>query len=312
LPAAIIGQTVSAEEKADTVEMPRRAIGFIGSQALFVQNALKLIPKDPKDTLAYVAIHGDKSVFKIVEDNIWKTITHRSLAKWIAETPAYNGKTIVLLSCSNLTSAEKLSISLTALDQKAGKPLHRIIAWEGKVDLFANGRIEGLGVCKIYQSGKSSVVFNVPKGTNAVATGKKIRLGGIDLSAEELAGGHSIGRHGSHLSSADMESRVLGTHSGMGQSISALKFISTQMQEDAVNAAITANQAAIDAYFLGGGTYDKWQFDMGTIVGDGYTNTTTRNAPTAVPVTTTKVEIALARDPSDPRGFRLDSAYPLL
>jgi Bacterial CdiA-CT RNAse A domain len=291
--------------------MPRRAIGLVGSEATFVQNALKLIPKDPKDTLAYVAIHGDKSVFKIVEDNIWKTITHRSLAKWIAETPAYNGKTIVLLSCSNLASAEKLSSSLTALDQKAGKPLHRIIAWEGKVDLFANGRINGLGACKIYQSGKSSVVLNAPKGTNAEATGKKLRLGVIDIASEEGAGGHSIARHGAHLSMVDMEERVLGTHSSLGQSRSALKFLSQSIQEDAINAAYTAYRGDIEAHFRTNGGNESWELDLGSPIGEGFRNSATLSAPTSVQVSTTRVKVVFKADPNHPRGFFLLTAYPV-
>jgi hypothetical protein len=310
LPFALKAQTLTVEEKADTVETPRRAIGLVGAEAVFVQKALNQIPKD---SLAYIAIHGDKNLFKIFEDNTWKSITHRSVAKWIVENRAYDGKTIVLLSCSNLTSAEKLSITLANFDQKAKKAIHKIIAWEGKVDLYENGRILAMSTCKLFQAGKSSLVSNPPKGTNNVTAGKKIRLGGIDISAEEAAGGHSIARHGSHLTLRDMEERVLGTSSLMGQSRSALKFISNQIHEDATSAAFAAHKSDIEAHFSTPGTdYMKYSHDFGSIVGEGYTNTTTRNAPTSLRVTTTKVEIAVIRDASDPRGFRIDSSYPLL
>ncbi|MEY4937784.1 MAG: hypothetical protein RIS64_4143 [Bacteroidota bacterium] len=169
-PLALTAQTLTVEEKADTVEMPRRAIGLVGAEAVFVQNALNKIPKD---SMAYIAIHGDKNIFKIFEDNTWKSVTHRSLAKWIVENKAYDGKTIVLLSCSNLASAEKLSITLANFDQKAKKAIHKIIAWEGKVDLYESGRILGLGACKLFQAGKASVVSNAPKGTNTATLGKK-------------------------------------------------------------------------------------------------------------------------------------------
>ncbi|MEN9612947.1 MAG: hypothetical protein RLZZ628_3761 [Bacteroidota bacterium] len=304
-------QTISAEEKADTIEMPRRALGLASKEAAFVQAALNLIPKNAKDTLAYVAIHGDKNVFKIIEDNIWKTITHRSLAKWIAETPAYNGKTIVLLSCSNLSSAEMLSTSLTNLDVKAAKPLHKIVAWEGKVNIFENGRIEGLGVCKIFQSGKSSIMLNVPKGTGAAVSGKKIRLGTLDISSEEAAGGHSIARHGSHLSMVDMEERVLGTHSSLGQSRSALKFMSQQIHEDAVNAVYTAYLGDIETHFRTNGNNESWELDLGRPIGEGFRNSATLSAPTSVQVSSTRVKAVFKADPNHPRGFFLLTAYPV-
>jgi hypothetical protein len=193
-------QTLSAVETADTLEMPRRAFGLSSSEQLFVQNTFLLFSQD---TLAYIAIHGANSTFQIVEGNTWKTISHRSLAKWIAENRAYDGKTIVLLSCSDTLSTQNLTNALALLDNAATpkRPTRKIISWNGEVALFANGFIQGDGFCRMYApmlSGSSKPPIPI------LLTGSEIPVGSEKLPTAEtpfllMAGGRSLSDEGKRI-----------------------------------------------------------------------------------------------------------------
>jgi hypothetical protein len=166
--ATLNAQTVSAEEKADTTEMPRRAIGLLTSDSIIARQALQLMTNN---SYAYIAIHGKSDVFKIIEGNTWKTITHKSLAKWIANERTYDNKTIVLLSCANKSSSQKLANSLAVLDKAAKRPLRKVIGWDNNVVLYANGYIRGYGACRRFspQAGNlplPEILLNndIPKG----------------------------------------------------------------------------------------------------------------------------------------------------
>ncbi|SFN49086.1 intein C-terminal splicing region/intein N-terminal splicing region [Chryseobacterium oleae] len=131
---------------------------------------------------------------------------------------------------------------------------------------------------------------------------------GYKIDEAESAGGHSIERHGSQLSEAEMQQRVLGTHPSMPQSRTAMKFDSPEVHQSAVDAAFDAKKADIDEHFANGGDYKEWEYDYGSQTGTGYTNTQTRSNPNSVPVSSNKVTIAMKPDGNG--GYTLDSAYP--
>ncbi len=134
----------------------------------------------------------------------------------------------------------------------------------------------------------------------------------ILLEIEEALGGHSIGRHGAHLSLDEMRQRVVGTHPTMPQTTKALKFKSDDIHIDAVNKAFQQHKDEILAHFNSGNTsYLKKDIDYGAQVGDGYYNAGTWDNPIPQYVTTKKVQVAFKADPSNPTGYILDSAYPL-
>lgn len=133
----------------------------------------------------------------------------------------------------------------------------------------------------------------------------------ILLDVEEILGGHSIARHGDHLSLSDMQQRVLGTHPTLPQSRSALKFDNAQLHKDAVDQAFNVRKIDIEAHFGSGKTSDfPIIHNFGSQVGSGYTNTGTLNNPILVPVTTTKVKLIFRIDSSNPTGYKLLTAYP--
>jgi hypothetical protein len=159
--------------------MSHRAVGLTLEEVPIVEKGLSQIPKDG---YAYLAIHGKGSFFLIFEANIWKTIPHKSLARWINENPAvYKGRDIVLLSCGDPVSSQKLADALGALDKAANLTIRKIIAWDNEVAIYENGAIRGIGTCKIYEAGKKSIVLttSVPKGKmNATQTGECVVMSG--------------------------------------------------------------------------------------------------------------------------------------
>ncbi|RIV42065.1 fibronectin type III domain-containing protein [Flagellimonas pelagia] len=133
----------------------------------------------------------------------------------------------------------------------------------------------------------------------------------ILLDVEELLGGHSKARHGAQLTMAEMEQRVLGTHPSMGQSRSALKFDGDLLHEDAVSQAFNSKKADIEAHFNSGQTTNfELEYDFGSQVGTGYTNTGTLSEPTSFAVKSTKVKLVFKADPTNPTGYILLTAYP--
>jgi hypothetical protein len=135
--------------------MQRRSIGLLASDSIVARQALLLMPNSD---YAYIAIHGKGGVFKILEGNTWKTITHKSLAKWIANERTYDNKTIVLLSCANKSSTQKLANYLAVLDKAAKRSIRKVIGWDNNVVLYANGYIRGYGACRRF----SPQVSNLP------------------------------------------------------------------------------------------------------------------------------------------------------
>jgi hypothetical protein len=166
----LLGQTA-----ADIAEMPRRAIGLSKVDSSIARKGLQSIPKDK---YAYLAIHGEGSAFKIVEGNTWKTISHQSLAKWIADNRRYDTLTLVLLSCSDMTSTQLLANQLVHYDTTATprRNIRKIIGWDNEVELYENGYVDGYGVCRMFspqlagtkQPPTPSILADViaPHGTN--------------------------------------------------------------------------------------------------------------------------------------------------
>ncbi|MEY4937534.1 MAG: hypothetical protein RIS64_3893 [Bacteroidota bacterium] len=152
----LCGQTA-----ADIAEMPRRAIGLSKGDSSIARQGLQSIPKDK---YGYLAIHGEGSAFKIVEGNTWKTISHKSLAKWIADNRTYDTLTLVLLSCSDTTSTQLLANQLIHYDTTATpkrKP-RKIIGWDNEVELYANGYVDGYGFCRLFSPKVASASQNPP------------------------------------------------------------------------------------------------------------------------------------------------------
>lgn len=133
----------------------------------------------------------------------------------------------------------------------------------------------------------------------------------IDLLAEQALGGHSLERHSSTLRLAELRERVLGTHSTMPQSRTAMKFTNPSTHAESVNQAYLKFQTEIEQHFASGGGYQEWTFEnYGSQTGVGFTNTGTRANPVVEAVVSEKVTISLDRHSGAPRGFYLVSAFP--
>lgn len=97
----------------------------------------------------------------------------------------------------------------------------------------------------------------------------------------------------------------------MGQSRSALKFDGDLLHEDAVSQAFNSKKADIEAHFNSGQTTNfELEYDFGSQVGTGYTNTGTLSDPTSFAVKSTKVKLVFKADPTNPTGYILLTAYP--
>ncbi|WP_010134337.1 RNase A-like domain-containing protein [Ochrovirga pacifica] len=162
---------------------------------------------------------------------------------------------------------------------------------------------------KLDDLGADNALKNDPKVLDYVNSGRKNE---INLDVEEVLGGHSKFRHGSHLTYNDMKLRVLNKHPDFPQSRSALKFDSDAVHQDAVNKAFKHHKSSIESHFSSSDDYLTLEYDYGSKVGSGYTNTGSRNNPVAEHVESNKVVIALKRDSTNPDGYILDSAYPSL
>jgi hypothetical protein len=150
--------------------MPRRAVGLQVWEDSIVSQAFRQFTKD---NYAYIAIHGDSSGFKIFEDNRLKPMPILSLAKWIVDNKAYNGKTLVLLSCNDTLSSQKLTNTLRNLDKIANPKLapRKVIGWDEELLLYKNGYIFGESKCKLYEASNTFAMnstelkgANIPKG----------------------------------------------------------------------------------------------------------------------------------------------------
>lgn len=129
------------------------------------------------DGKTYLAVHGSGNDFLVLHNGTTVTLTHRSLARWITENKSIaKNSELVLLSCANGTVAQNLANKL--------KGDYKITSWDGKVKVYDNGHIEGIGECYSYKVSSSNSlnrekVTSVPKGVNnSTIGGKFVYLGG--------------------------------------------------------------------------------------------------------------------------------------
>lgn len=186
------------------------------------------------------------------------------------------------------------------------------VSWhQGGRDVVMVSSLLGIGILNKVDDAVKQNIDDVStkvknKSDEVVGAGRQ-----ISLLAEEALGGHSIARHGPQLTLLEMEQRVLGIHPTIPQSRSALRFETQAIHEDAVNKAFTQYRDEIDAFFANpNNTYKEWTFDYGSKVGSGYTNTGTLSNPVSQAVTSNQVTISIKRVTNNPRGYRLESAFP--
>ncbi|MFD2563672.1 hypothetical protein [Aquimarina rubra] len=161
---------------------------------------------------------------------------------------------------------------------------------------------------KLDDLGADDVIKNNPDALKYLSNG---RSNEILLEVEELLGGHSMERHGAHLSLLEMEQRVMNTHPTMPQSRSALKFDTNQIHIDAVNRAFNHHKTTIESHFQSSNDYLQLDYNFGSRIGEGYTNIGTRNNPISSLVNSNIVRLAFRADSNSPGGYILDSSYPL-
>ncbi|MEN9610693.1 MAG: hypothetical protein RLZZ628_1507, partial [Bacteroidota bacterium] len=161
--------TVPADEIRDIEQTAKNIIGLLPEEAAIVSKGLDEI----NDGRLYIVLHGEGSNFRIYHNGQELDFSHRSLARYLQSNPTFEGKDIVLLSCSNGTSAQNLANKL------GGN--RKVIAWEGEVKVFKNGRIEGAGTCKEFRAGPVVQNTTPPIGKpNMPAIGEFVALGAND------------------------------------------------------------------------------------------------------------------------------------
>jgi hypothetical protein len=114
----------------DIAEVGNRAVVIGGGDLNKVERWLK----DNGDNF-YIIVHSNGSDFSIVHNGVEEAITHRSVAKWIAGADIPVKKQIVLLSCSDIETAQNLS-------NKIGRS---VVANDGAVTVYNNGFVEAEG-----------------------------------------------------------------------------------------------------------------------------------------------------------------------
>jgi hypothetical protein len=156
----------------DALELERRAIALAGGDLKKVEAWLSKL----KDDNIYIIVHGEGSSFTIMRNGIELPMTHRSLARWIKDANIPADKQIVLLSCSDLKSAQDLSNSAK----------RAIIATEGKIKVYENGVIEAENPFMMMTRNAEPVPFAKKIGnTGATVEKDAVRLG--SAANEEVA-----------------------------------------------------------------------------------------------------------------------------
>ncbi len=167
---AVTTETIIANVVEDAEQMSRRAVVLGTDDVTKVQQYLSAI--NNVGDKVYVVVHGSGETFSIVRNGLPDLVMdHRALASWLTKKGLQN-KNIVLLSCSDLSTAQNLANKLGGTS--------KVTAWEGAVSVFENGTIKGEGVCKEFSPNNVNRVVpdvEIPKGTNAGETGNKVKLG---------------------------------------------------------------------------------------------------------------------------------------
>jgi len=150
----------------DANEIDARAITIdqgtdIGKVTSWLNTAEKASDK------VYIVVHSDGKTFKVMHNGEEVELTHRSLASWIRSKHIDEAKDIVLLSCSNIETAQNLSKNLK----------REVIANHGKITVYSNGVIQPENGLK--RVGKNGEVtdYNGTIGAQKTPEGKGIELG---------------------------------------------------------------------------------------------------------------------------------------
>ncbi|SKC58828.1 hypothetical protein SAMN05660236_1835 [Ohtaekwangia koreensis] len=169
----------------DVAEFGKRVITLGSGDVTKVKGWLNHV----NDGSLYVAVHGDGTLFKVIHNGVEVDITHRSLARWILDQNLTT-RNIVLLSCSDISTAQNLSNKLGAA--------YNVTAWEGAVEVFETGYIAGGGKCYSFTANKNPVQLTgsgIPKGKtgsfmteeSVVLSGKAgTMLDGLQITQQEL------------------------------------------------------------------------------------------------------------------------------
>ncbi|WP_212004579.1 hypothetical protein [Chitinophaga sp. HK235] len=157
-------QTGMAVDFADDIAEIERRVITLGEGDV---NKVKGWLNNTADNNVYIAVHSNGSTFKVIHNGQDVEISHRSLAKWLDSKNIPANKQIVLLSCTDLETAQHL----------ANKCNRTIIANDGWVDVYDNGVIRGERDFKrLSPKGKpaNAPVENIGQGE--IPGGSKVRL----------------------------------------------------------------------------------------------------------------------------------------
>ncbi|RKR08309.1 HNH/ENDO VII superfamily nuclease [Flavobacterium sp. 81] len=163
-------ETIIASVVDDVEQLPKNVVSLGAEDITKAQKYLSKIGN--AGDKVYLIVHGSGETFSVVRNGMSDVVmNHKALAYWLIKNNLKN-KNIVLLSCSDLNSAQNLVNKLGGTS--------KVTAWEGAVTVFENGAIRGEGVCKEFSPGNISKTLSeseIPKGTAGVESGEKVVLG---------------------------------------------------------------------------------------------------------------------------------------
>lgn len=163
-------ETILASVVDDVEQLPKNVVSLGTQDVTKAQQYLSKIGN--AGDKVYLIVHGSGETFSVVRNGMSDVVmNHKALAYWLIKNNLKN-KNIVLLSCSDLNSAQNLVNKLGGTS--------KVTAWEGAVTVFENGAIRGEGVCKEFSPGNISKTLSeseIPKGTAGIESGEKVVLG---------------------------------------------------------------------------------------------------------------------------------------
>ncbi|TDO72748.1 fibronectin type III domain protein [Flavobacterium chryseum] len=173
-------ETILASVVDDVEQLPKNVVSLGTNDVTKAQQYLSKIGN--AGDKVYVIVHGSGETFSVVRNGMSDVVmNHKALAYWLLKNNLKN-KNIVLLSCSDLNSAQNLVNKLGGTS--------KVTAWEGAVTVFENGAIRGEGACKEFSPGNISKTLSeseIPKGTAGIENGEKVVLGGAGNALEDFA-----------------------------------------------------------------------------------------------------------------------------
>lgn len=169
----------------DGKEIEKRAVS-IGDDA-DVNWVKEILNTGEDDKNIYLVIHAKGDKFSVIHKGKVEEMDHRSLANWIKKKGFPANKQLVLLSCSNIETAQDV----------VRKSKVSLVANNGAVRVYKNGVIEAENGFKyIDRSGNIDDSRKITVGKQVAAEGKMVLLG-KDIaatfgSAEDIAGKFDI------------------------------------------------------------------------------------------------------------------------